>query len=230
MVERIAHACATHRRRTFVLWLVAAIALTVVAGRVHPKEVTNGRLNGTDVQAAYDLVSAHLPTQGDESAIVVFKSDADLHSSSNEGRDRVVVAQIAAVPGVADVASPLDDTARFSPDGHIAFASVDFARRRTTRSSRMGADPVASMQKIAEHAPVEVAFGGDPFEQGALPATEIVGLLAAVVILLLAFGSVIAMGLPIVTADRRRLRLADGRHASGPRSSTRRTSPVRWPR
>ena len=56
------------------------------------------------------------------------------------------------------------------------------------------------MQKIAEHAPVEVAFGGDPFEQGDLPATELVGLLAAVVILLLAFGSVIVMGLPIATA------------------------------
>ena len=198
MVERIAHACATHRRRTFVLWLVAAIALTVVAGTVHPKEVTNGRLNGTDVQAAYDLVSAHLPTQGDESAIVVFKSDSDLHSPSNEDSIRSLVTQIAAVPGIADVASPLDDTARFSPDGHIAFASVDFAPHDALVA--IGADPVTSMQKIAEHAPVEVAFGGDPFEQGDLPATELVGLLAAVVILLLAFGSVIAMGLPIATA------------------------------
>ena len=116
MVERIAHACATHRRRTFVLWLVAAIALTVVAGRVHPKEVTNGRLNGTDVQAAFDLVSAHLPTQGDESAIVVFRSDSDLHSPSNEDSHPVARhADRRPCPRIADVASPLDDTARFSP-------------------------------------------------------------------------------------------------------------------
>ena len=115
MVERIAHACAAHRRRTFVLWLVAAIALTVVAGRVHPKEETSDRLDGTDVQAAFDLVSAHLPSQGDESAIVVFRSDSDLRSSSNEAAIRSVVSDIAVLPRVADVDSPLDDTARFSP-------------------------------------------------------------------------------------------------------------------
>ena len=56
------------------------------------------------------------------------------------------------------------------------------------------------MQQIADRAPIEVAFGGDAFTDGEMPATELLGLLAAVVILLLAFGSVIAMGLPIVTA------------------------------
>ena len=200
MVERIAHACATHRRRTFVLWLVAAIALTVVAGRVHPKAVTNERLDGTDVQAAYDLVSAHLPAQGDESAIVVFKSDSDLHSAANETAIGSVVEQIGALPGVADVASPLDDTARFSSDGHIAFASVDFTPTPDGKSEQALEETAAAMQTIAHRAPVQVAFAGDVFETGGLPATELVGLLAAVVILLLAFGSVIAMGLPIATA------------------------------
>ena len=199
MVEGIAHACATHRLRTFVIWLMAAIALTVVAARVQPKEETNERLDGTDVQAAYDLVSAHLPDQGDESAIVVFRSDSDLHSSSNESAIRAVVSDIAALPRVADVASPLDDTARFSPDGHIAFASVDFTPDDDNATQGLG-DTALSMQEIADRAPVDVAFGGDVFTTGDLPATELVGLLAAVVILLLAFGSVIAMGLPIVTA------------------------------
>ena len=56
------------------------------------------------------------------------------------------------------------------------------------------------MEQIADRAPIEVAFGGDAFTDGEMPATELLGLLAAVVILLLAFGSLIAMGLPIVTA------------------------------
>ena len=199
MVERIAHACAAHRRRTFVLWLVAAIALTVVAGRVHPKEETSDRLDGTDVQAAFDLVSAHLPSQGDESAIVVFRSDSDLRSSSNEAAIRSVVSDIAVLPRVADVDSPLDDTARFSPDGHIAFASVDFTPDDENATQDLSVTAL-SMQQIADRAPIEVAFGGDAFTDGEMPATELLGLLAAVVILLLAFGSVIAMGLPIVTA------------------------------
>ena len=193
MVERIAHACAAHRRRTFVLWLVAAIALTVVAGSVHPKEETSDRLDGTDVQAAFDLVSAHLPSQGDESAIVVFRSDSDLRSSSNESAIHSVVNDIAALPRVADVDSPLDDTARFSPDGHIAFASVDFTPDDENATQDLSVTAL-SMQQIADRAPIEVAFGGDAFTDGEMPATELLGLLAAVVILLLAFGSVIAMG------------------------------------
>ncbi|HTN78515.1 MAG TPA: MMPL family transporter [Acidimicrobiales bacterium] len=200
MVERIAHACATHRRRTFVLWLAAAIALTVVAGRVHPKELSSDRLDGTDVQAAFDLVSAHLPDQGDESAVVVFRSDSDLRSAANEAAIRSVMSQISALPRVADVASPLDDTARFSTDGHIAFASVGFTPTPDGKSYQAIEATAASMKQIADRAPVDVAFGGDVFTEGSMPGTELVGLLAAVVILLLAFGSVIAMGLPIVTA------------------------------
>ncbi len=182
-----------------MIWLLAAIALTVVAGRVHPKEETNERLDGTDVQAAYDLMSAHLPAQGDESAIVVFRSDSDLRSSANESAIRSVVGQIAALPRVADVASPLDDPARFSSDGQIAFASVDFTPDDDASTDGLG-DAALSMKEVADRAPIDVAFGGDVFEEGDLPATELIGLLAAVVILLLAFGSVIAMGLPIATA------------------------------
>ena len=47
---------------------------------------------------------------------------------------------------------------------------------------------------------VDVEFTGDWFDSGGLPSTEAIGLLAAVIVLLLAFGSVVAMGLPIVTA------------------------------
>jgi RND superfamily putative drug exporter len=45
-----------------------------------------------------------------------------------------------------------------------------------------------------------VEYGGYRFQNGGVPTTEVFGLLAAVVILLMAFGSLVAMGLPIVTA------------------------------
>ena len=62
MVERLATACARHRGRTFLLWVVGAIALdrpSPAASRA--KEMGEDRLDGTDVQIAYDLVAAHLP-------------------------------------------------------------------------------------------------------------------------------------------------------------------------
>ena len=72
-------------------------------------------------------------------------------------------------------------------------------------------------------------FAGDWFNDAGFPASELVGILAAIVVLLIAFGSLIAMGLPIVTAligicglDRRRRR---DRDTSSRRPTSRRRSP-----
>ena len=59
---------------------------------------------------------------------------------------------------------------------------------------------MAEKAAALEQSGVEVAFAGDLFQDVEIPASEVVGLLAAAVILLVAFGSVVAMGLPIVTA------------------------------
>ena len=63
--------------------------------------------------------------------------------------------------------------------------------------------PAAEIKQIAatdQSADLQIALGGDPLVNGEVPATEGIGLAAAVVILLIAFGSVVAMGLPIVSA------------------------------
>ena len=82
--------------------------------------------------------------------------------------------------------------------GHLAYAQVNLAADiGMTEGSQIGA-------AIAEHAPtidgLEVLAGGRAFAEVAIPKTELIGIAFAVVVLILAFGSVLAMGLPLAVA------------------------------
>ena len=100
---------------------------------------------------------------------------------------------------VASVSSPIDSAAQISADRSVAFAAVDFTPEGTMPLETAAA-AMAEKAAALEQSGVEVAFAGDLFQDVEIPASEFVGLLAAAVILLVAFGSVVAMGLPIVTA------------------------------
>ena len=105
---------------------------------------------------------------------------------------------------MAAVSSPFDPggQSQISADGQIAFAEVQFDQQSVDL-------PKADIQTVIDTAEAarapgfEVELGGAPIEFVLAPqpgATEFIGVTAAIIILLIAFGSVIAMGLPIVTA------------------------------
>ena len=104
------------------------------------------------------------------------------------------LAEVAQQPGVLEV-SPL----QIAPDGAVALAPI-------TLASGTGSDPAAAADHLKELAQplsqqgLDVEFAGNWFTQVSMPASEAVGVVAAIIVLLIAFGSLIAMGLPIVTA------------------------------
>ena len=102
------------------------------------------------------------------------------------------------MPRIDHVDNPIDHPEQVGPGG-ISFAAVSFLPNGPPSEE----DTAAETKKIAaahQSPDLEVALGGEPFVDGAVPATEGIGLAAAVVILLIAFGSVVAMGLPIISA------------------------------
>ena len=109
------------------------------------------------------------------------------------------VQQAKAIGGVGEVTSPFDQPSRISADGTTTFIRVDIDRERIGADD----DPTGALRERAaamQGTGVGVAFLGDGFSNGGPPASEMFGILAAMFILLIAFGSVVAMGLPIVTA------------------------------
>jgi RND superfamily putative drug exporter len=163
-------------------WIVVLVA-TVIGGSALVGRYATGS-EGND-----SLLAKEFPARSGDDATIVF---ADVT------RDRAAVdtylAQVAAVPGVSAV-EPL----QISPGGQVAIAPFTLANGPDDEPG----DAAARVEDLAdplERAGVDVEFSGGWFSEGSMPSSELIGILAAVVILLVAFGSVVAMGVPIVTA------------------------------
>ncbi len=194
MLERLASACFRHRWGVLALWAVGLVALIAVSGSLAGESSDEGRLDGTDSQAAYDLMERELPERSEDTAAVVFQAADGLDAEPARSAIAAYLDGIAALPGVLEVAF---DAERASPDGTIGFASVDLARDGPDEATAAALEERAG---ALEGAGVRTEFSGWMFEDFEMPASEAIGLVAAMVILLIAFGSVVAMGLPIVTA------------------------------
>ncbi|MCU1379236.1 MAG: hypothetical protein JWN29_2219, partial [Acidimicrobiales bacterium] len=114
-----------------------------------------------------------------------------------------VLDELARQPHVAAVVSPFDpDPASrrlVSADQPIAYAEIQFDQR----ANDVSIDETAHMRDLVSAAStdaVRLELGGPMFIEQTMPASEAIGILAAIVILLVAFGSLLAMGLPIITA------------------------------
>jgi RND superfamily putative drug exporter len=191
MIEQLAARSVKHPYRTIVIWLTALVGVVVLGGMMTSTADINDRLDGSDSQRAYDLAAAHMPSVTGIGTTVVFKT-MDLASTA------AVVDEIAALPRIDHVDGPVDHPEQVGPGG-ISFAAVSFSRHGPPSIE----DTAAAMKRIAashQSPSLQIALGGEPFVNGDVPATEGIGLAAAVVILLIAFGSVVAMGLPIVSA------------------------------
>jgi RND superfamily putative drug exporter len=171
------------------LWVLVFVVAIAAGSALAGDYTKSGRLPNTDSQTAYDRLAHDFPARhGDEGQIVF----ADL----NQNRPAIdaYLAEVAKTPGVLDVA-PLE----ISPGGAVAIAPITIVNDSTTDPASV-ASHVKDLARPLSAQGVNVQFGGQWFNQVDLPASEVVGVLAAIVVLLIAFGSLIAMGLPIATA------------------------------
>ncbi len=206
MLEKLASVC--HRRRWTVIaiWIAAAVAVSLLAGAKGGTYASSGRLTGTDSDAAYQVLARDFSSASGPSATVVFHRQQGVGKSSDAIDDylatvaKLPIVTAAGSPFAADASASHDGPAQISADGTTAFATVDVKESATIDEIQKTADAMTADAKGLRAAGVQVEFLGDPFVKGDVPSTEAFGLLAAVVILLIAFGSVAAMGLPIFTA------------------------------
>jgi RND superfamily putative drug exporter len=205
VLARLAGWSYDHRRKVLVVWLVVLIAVSVlsqVVGSDYQDKFSGGN---TESQRAQNLLKERFPARAGDPADIVFRTSPDpVTSPANQQAIEAVVNSVKGLPHVSGTVSPFDQPqAQISPiDPHIAFAVVQFDRE----TGDLTASQVQKVIDTAEAAKVpglEVEFGGQPISKAvfATPGgSEAIGIAAAIIILLIAFGSVIAMGLPILTA------------------------------
>ncbi|MET0882063.1 MAG: MMPL family transporter [Acidimicrobiales bacterium] len=196
-LHRLGRWCVTHRRRVLLLWLATLIGLGVFAGRVGGEYTDTFRVPGVESQQATDLLQERFPTASGTSAQLVFHADDG--GVLDGGRATVVAAVIAEVGELRDVESVTDPTTQLSPDGRTALAQVQYGVEFTDLDVTDLDALLAVGEPLADQG-LQMEVGGELpqfVEQPETQGAELIGLLAAVLILLLAFGSILAMGLPI---------------------------------
>jgi putative drug exporter of the RND superfamily len=201
---KIARWTMAHRRTVVVAWIVAVVGIFAVSGAVGKKTASSFTLPGTGSQQAVDLLQSKFPAQAGDADQIVFQArNGTLTSGADRASIDPMLARVAALPHVTSVVSPYAAGQHaISRDGTIGFATVNF-------DERANALPVAAVNRVistaesARSSTLDVQLGGQAIEQAqqaSLGFATIVGIAAAIVILLISFGSFAAMGLPIATA------------------------------
>jgi RND superfamily putative drug exporter len=193
-----------HRRTVLVLWITLAVALLGGSTALGTRSSNNFSLPGTSSQRALDLLKSRFPAHAGDSDQIVFHARA---GTLTQPAVRAVVvpllARVARLPHVSAVVSPYAPGAHaISADGSIAFATVSF-NAPAAELPKAAVNRVISTAEAARSRNLQVELGGQAIEQAqqtSLGFATAVGLLAAIVILLIAFGSFAAMGLPILSA------------------------------
>ncbi len=189
MLHRIARTSFRHRRLVLALWSLA-LALAVTVGPALAGDYANsGRLPHTDSQAAYDSLARDFPERHGDEARIVF-ADITKNRPAVDG----YLQKVAHADGVLSVEPPV-----VSPGGHIAIVPITTANGDNDHPKQI-ASRVEDLAQPLRDSGVDVEFSGAWFGDTTMPASELIGIVVAIVVLLVAFGSLIAMGLPIVTA------------------------------
>ena len=202
---RLARWCVAHRRRVVVGWIAVAVVITAFAGGVGRHYATNFTLPGTESQRASDLLTREFTTQsGDVDTIVFRVSRGTVDAPAVRAAIIPLLAHVRTAPHVAAVISPYSTrgSVQVSPNRMAAFATINYDKRANLLANNTGKPVLDEIDAV--HVPgLRVAAGGQVVEQAEGfsigPATA-VGVIAALLILILTFGSLTAAGMPLITA------------------------------
>jgi putative drug exporter of the RND superfamily len=201
----LAHWCIRHRRRVVITWVAVAVLTTVIAGAVGRQYATNFSLPGTESQHAQNLLASEFPSaSGDLDTIVWHTSQATVHSAAVRAAIVPLLAKVDRMPHVVGVISPYSATgaAQISRDQRTAFATISYDKRANSLPDATG-KPVLNAINAVSVPGLKIAAGGQVIEQAegfSIGPATVVGAIAALVILLITFGSLLAAGLPLITA------------------------------
>ena len=199
---RLARACNRHRWRTFGAWVLALVVVQLLASAVGTKQISSFRLPGTESQRAYDLLAEHFPAaKGDTDQVVFRARTGTLSDPATKARIQAALEDVDAAGSVARVDSPFSPGGRLTKDRRIGVATITYTKS-TNDLKPATLEDVEHRAFTARSPALQVEHGGPGAEvvrfANSQGPSEFVGILAAAVVLLITFGSLVAAGLPLV--------------------------------
>ncbi|MFH8533509.1 MMPL family transporter [Streptomyces tendae] len=190
-------------RTMLVGWLLALAAVIGLGFSLAGEFEDSSSIPGSPAQTALTKMDRHFPSPDTQSAQIVFQAPAG-QKVTDPGLGEALASSLAAVgdvSGVTEVGNPAQDDA-VSKDGRTAVADVSFSTKAEEDVPAGTLDAVRKATDPAERAGLKTIHGGDAFAESTPPVgpTELVGMGVALVILMVTFGSLVAAGLPLLTA------------------------------
>jgi RND superfamily putative drug exporter len=201
MLDRIARTCVRRRGVVLLSWIGILVVVSIVAnGIVGADYRADMNLPDSESRQVQQQLEAANPNRAGTNGQIVFESQQGVD-------DPAVRAAMSNLFTEVDELQHVDVTSPYSPEGAnqisrshpIAFAELQVADLDYNDVVDLG----NKIQDLGDQVHVDglkIEYGGDMFSTFEMPESEALGLLAAIIILLIAFGSILAMGLPIVTA------------------------------
>jgi RND superfamily putative drug exporter len=204
-LHRLGGFCARNAKLVLAGWLVATVALVLVANGVGRETNDDLTLPGTGSTEAQNLLDKKLPAQANGSVPIVIETESGtLTSGANKTAVEDTVKSLSANENVQGAISPYSQqgAADISSDGKIAYIAVALTENSGDLTTEQ-ANSVLDSAEPARKAGLEVSAGGylgDDLSDPSTRASEVIGIVAALIVLLFAFRTFTSAPLPVTTA------------------------------
>lgn len=200
---RLAKASFGHRRLVLAIWLLVLVLLGVGAATLSKPTSNKFTIPGVEAQQAIDLLHTRFPTvsANGAQAQIVFQAPAGQSVTTPQAEAAIanVVQRLAKLDGVSSATNPFQ-VGTVSADKSIALATVSY-RVQASELTAAQKDALIAAPEPARASGLKVVVGGDAVVPNNGPgSTELIGVVVGAVVLAITFGSLIAAGLPLLTA------------------------------
>lgn len=198
LLHRIGSFSARRHWIVIIAWILTLSAVGFSAQALGDKSVSEMTIPNSPANQAFNMLTERFGGMSDASAKVIFMAPTGHNIDEYEGQIATAIAGLSAVPDVTSVANPFaqGNEAAISPKNSMAYASVSF--NQSTVDNQLG----AAIEKAAEanlENGLTVAYVGIP-DKPTTSVTDALGLVLSFFILLITFGSLLAAGMPPLTA------------------------------
>jgi RND superfamily putative drug exporter len=185
------------------IWVAALVATSALSVGFGGSFRADYMQPGSESKAALDLLQEKFPQKSGDTVQIVFQSDTALSEPATKARIDALLADVAKAEHVVGVTSPFSEQGarQIAPTGKVAYAEVDLDAINTEftpEEAKTLIEPI--LEAGGEGLTVEAGGAVAQLAQAPEIGSEGIGFVAAAIILLVTFGSVVAMGLPLMTA------------------------------
>jgi RND superfamily putative drug exporter len=202
MLVRLADLGYRRRGRTVVAWIAALAAVLALSTAYAGTFTADYSAQGSDSDVARTLLSERFPAVSGQTIDVVVRAEAGLSDPAVRGQLEELLTAARDIRHVVGTTSPYDPTGAVSPDGRTAVGQVHLDVLGPDEMPVADTLEIVALAEAAEQDGLRIELAGQVVAnaEGGAIGSEGLGFAAAALILLLAFGSVIAAGFPILVA------------------------------